>query len=114
MTTRAVRALRHPGNWVQLAKFCVVGLSGYLVNLAVYSALLPPTWQVYSLKPDLVTEFSSADVKTFGCAYYQCTAFGCNHPSTFYPFGGALSANQFQSRFQMVPSTETSTNEVWT
>ena len=38
--TRAVRALRHPGNWVQLAKFCVVGASGYLVNLAVYALLL--------------------------------------------------------------------------
>jgi putative flippase GtrA len=40
MASRAVRALRHPGNWVQLAKFSVVGLSGYLVNLAVYGLLL--------------------------------------------------------------------------
>ncbi len=40
MATRAVRALRHPGNWVQLAKFSVVGLSGYLVNLAVFTALV--------------------------------------------------------------------------
>jgi putative flippase GtrA len=40
MATRAIRALRHPGNWVQLAKFSVVGLSGYLVNLAVYGLLL--------------------------------------------------------------------------
>ena len=40
IATRAVRALRHPGNWVQLAKFSVVGLSGYLVNLAVYGLLL--------------------------------------------------------------------------
>jgi len=40
LITRAARALRHPGNWMQLAKFCVVGLSGYLVNLAVYSVLL--------------------------------------------------------------------------
>jgi dolichol-phosphate mannosyltransferase len=38
--TRAARALRHPANWVQLAKFCVVGVSGYLVNLAVYAVLL--------------------------------------------------------------------------
>jgi dolichol-phosphate mannosyltransferase len=35
-----VRALRAPHNWVQLAKFCVVGGSGYLINLAVYAALL--------------------------------------------------------------------------
>jgi putative flippase GtrA len=40
IATRAVRALRHPGNWVQLAKFSLVGLSGYLVNLVVYSLLL--------------------------------------------------------------------------
>jgi putative flippase GtrA len=38
--TRAGRALRRPQNWVQLAKFAVVGASGYVVNLAVYTALL--------------------------------------------------------------------------
>lgn len=38
--TRAGRALRRPHNWVQLAKFCTVGASGYVVNLAVYSTLL--------------------------------------------------------------------------
>jgi dolichol-phosphate mannosyltransferase len=37
---RAARALRHPGNWVQLAKFCAVGAVGYIVNLAVYAALV--------------------------------------------------------------------------
>src|ERR1700693_4332516 len=40
IASRAYRALRHPGNWVQLGKFSVVGASGYLVNLAVYAALL--------------------------------------------------------------------------
>ncbi len=40
MATRAARALRHPGNWVQLGKFSLVGASGYLVNLAVYGVLL--------------------------------------------------------------------------
>ena len=33
-------ALRRRANWVQLAKFCLVGLSGYAVNLGVYSLLL--------------------------------------------------------------------------
>jgi putative flippase GtrA len=37
---RAGRALRHPANWVQLAKFGAVGATGYVVNLAVYTALL--------------------------------------------------------------------------
>jgi putative flippase GtrA len=33
-------AMRRPHNWVQLAKFCVVGATGYVVNLAVYTLLL--------------------------------------------------------------------------
>lgn len=37
---RLRRALRRRQNWTQLAKFCVVGASGYLINLAVYTALL--------------------------------------------------------------------------
>jgi putative flippase GtrA len=39
-TARAGRALRAPHNWVQLAKFSAVGLSGYVINLVVYTALL--------------------------------------------------------------------------
>ena len=38
--SRAGQALRRPHNWVQLGKFCAVGASGYVVNLAVYTALL--------------------------------------------------------------------------
>jgi len=38
--SRAGRALSHPRNWVQLAKFSAVGASGYVINLAVYTALL--------------------------------------------------------------------------
>ena len=37
---RAGAALRRPHNWVQLAKFCTVGGTGYLINLGVFSALL--------------------------------------------------------------------------
>jgi putative flippase GtrA len=40
LESRAVRALRRPHNWIQLAKFGIVGLSGYVVNLAVYALLL--------------------------------------------------------------------------
>ena len=31
---------RRPQNWVQLAKFCLVGVTGYAVNLSVYSLLV--------------------------------------------------------------------------
>ena len=34
---RVRHGLRKPHNWLQLAKFCAVGLSGYAVNLAVFS-----------------------------------------------------------------------------
>jgi putative flippase GtrA len=37
---RAARALRARHNWEQLAKFCAVGVVGYVVNLVVYTALL--------------------------------------------------------------------------
>ncbi len=39
-SARAAAALRRPHNWIQLAKFGVVGCSGYAVNLAIYAALL--------------------------------------------------------------------------
>ncbi len=34
---RVGAGLRRPHNWVQLVKFCVVGASGYLVNLSVFA-----------------------------------------------------------------------------
>ncbi|HEY6584982.1 MAG TPA: GtrA family protein [Gaiellaceae bacterium] len=37
---RAGAALRRPHNWVQLAKFCTVGATGYVINLAVFSTLV--------------------------------------------------------------------------
>jgi len=37
---RARQALSSSHNWKQLAKFSLVGLSGYVINLAVYTALL--------------------------------------------------------------------------
>ena len=40
LRARARQALRQRHNWEQLAKFCLVGASGYIVNLLVYTALL--------------------------------------------------------------------------
>jgi putative flippase GtrA len=40
LDNRAVQALRRPSNWIQLAKFGAVGVSGYVINLAVYVAVL--------------------------------------------------------------------------
>jgi putative flippase GtrA len=37
---RVLASLRSVRNWKQLGKFCVVGAIGYLINLAVYDALL--------------------------------------------------------------------------
>jgi putative flippase GtrA len=33
-------ALGRPQNWLQLARFCAVGLSGFVVNLGVYALLV--------------------------------------------------------------------------
>ena len=35
---RVRHGLRRSGNWVELLKFCVVGASGYVINLAVFTA----------------------------------------------------------------------------
>lgn len=40
LAARTGAALRRPHNWIQLLKFCVVGASGYAVNLAVFSVLV--------------------------------------------------------------------------
>ena len=41
MTTgSALRALRDPRHWYQLLRFCAVGGSGYVVNLAVFSVFI--------------------------------------------------------------------------
>jgi putative flippase GtrA len=40
LENRAIQALRRPANWIQLAKFGLVGASGYLVNLGIYALLL--------------------------------------------------------------------------
>src|SRR2546423_1633957 len=37
---RVGRGMRKPHNWMQLVKFSVVGATGYVINLAVYAALL--------------------------------------------------------------------------
>ena len=34
---RVRHGLRHPGNWLQLVRFGVVGASGYVVNLAIFA-----------------------------------------------------------------------------
>src|SRR5215210_3576182 len=40
LRARAVHALRQRHNWEQLVKFCLVGATGYVVNLLVYVVLL--------------------------------------------------------------------------
>jgi putative flippase GtrA len=39
-SARTARALRSPHNWIQLAKFGIVGAIGYAINLAVFASLL--------------------------------------------------------------------------
>src|SRR2546423_13485331 len=49
LRARATHALRQRHNWTQLAKFCAVGASGYVVNLLVYAALLNGAHLHYTL-----------------------------------------------------------------
>ena len=56
--TRAGQALRRPHNWLQLAKFCAVGATGYVVNLAVFTLF----YEVFSVhyRPAAVISFCVA------------------------------------------------------
>lgn len=40
LVARTARALREPHNWVQLMRFGVIGVMGYLLNLGIYAVLL--------------------------------------------------------------------------
>jgi dolichol-phosphate mannosyltransferase len=40
LAVRARHGVRRPANWMQLVKFCLVGATGYAVNLGVYTALV--------------------------------------------------------------------------
>ena len=40
IVNRAVGALKHRPNWIQLAKFGVVGVGGYAIYIALYAILL--------------------------------------------------------------------------
>ena len=40
LRTAAGIALRRPANWIQLLQFCVVGATGYAVNLGVFTLLV--------------------------------------------------------------------------
>jgi putative flippase GtrA len=40
VSSRTTAALRRRANWIQLAQFGLVGASGYVINLAVFAALL--------------------------------------------------------------------------
>lgn len=40
VSSRTAAALRRRHNWVQLVKFGLVGATGYVINLAVFAALL--------------------------------------------------------------------------
>ena len=52
---RVGSALGRRSNWEQLGKFCIVGASGYVVNLAVYAILLE--WARAPLHPRCVGSF---------------------------------------------------------
>jgi len=100
-------------SWSSTASTTAARLLNQTTRSAVYAALLPVTWDLYGLKPDLVTQFKADDVASFGCGWIDDRGDDYNKIIS-YPFRGAVASNQFRSRLQVLPSTETSTAEVWT
>ncbi|MFL5894805.1 MAG: GtrA family protein [Thermoleophilaceae bacterium] len=73
---RVRHGMRRSHNWVQLAKFCLVGLSGYVVNLAVFT---------FSLKVLSVHHLVAA---TFAFVVAVLNNFWWNRHWTFAARGG--------------------------
>jgi hypothetical protein len=96
--------------WSPGATSDVVNALNASTRQTVYSALLPAAWPLYSLKPDLVTQFSSAEVTQFACGWSAPEG----QQGIGVPFKPAVAANQFTSLVQLVPTHETSTTEIWT
>ncbi len=55
--------VRHPGNWLQLIRFGMVGASGYVVNLVVFAACVHPLAMNYKLAS--VVAFMVAVINNF-------------------------------------------------
>ena len=60
---RVYHGLRKPGNWVQLIKFGIVGFSGYVINLAVFSLMVEGVGINY--RPAAVVAFVVAVTNNF-------------------------------------------------
>src|SRR4029079_4046721 len=62
---RVDAALRRRANWEQLVKFCAVGATGYVVNLAVYTLLLKQAGLHYTAAP--IGSFLVAVTNNYAC-----------------------------------------------
>jgi putative flippase GtrA len=71
--------VRHRHNWVQLSKFLVVGASGFVVNLVVYSALVA----VYGQGKGQVLALGLHDFHVRGYHVYAMVAFGVANVSNY-------------------------------
>ena len=114
--------------WSSLATNNAITFLNATTVQSSYSALLPPTWLMWNLKPNFINgpssvpqntpQTSSGDQTTWYCC---ATADSCFAPPYRDAVTANLSANPptygnlFYSRFQMTTagSAETSTNEVW-
>ncbi len=94
--------------WSDQSATDAVTLLNATTESAVYASLMPLTgWSLYTLKPDKVTEFSSADVSQFECAG--------NDVAACHAFSHTVEGNRFASQSPLCATvTETSASEVWT
>jgi putative flippase GtrA len=87
-------ALRARHNWVQLAKFCTVGASGYAINLGVYAALLGLGAHVASLISFVVAASSNYWWNRHWTFRHRRGPFGAQGMRFFVVSLAALGVNQ--------------------
>jgi putative flippase GtrA len=84
--TRLVHGMRRPGNWLQLVRFGLVGGIGFVVNVAVYAALVHgagfeyrvasvAAWLVAVLNNFVLNRHWTFDARDQGRAHHQAMRF---------------------------------------
>jgi putative flippase GtrA len=95
VSSRTAAALRRRHNWVQLAKFGVVGATGYVINLLVFALLLGLGAHVAAAISFVVSAASNYWWNRHWTFATQKGSFALQGMRFYVVSGGAFAVNQF-------------------
>ena len=104
--------------WTNAATTAAIQSLNATTQQTAYSAMLPVTWKMVQLKPDLSGLTDSSAVSIFYGSYTKASEDNQGPGTPFYNItvnpSLALSGNVFTSLFQLTTGKETSVFEAWT